>query len=76
VEEGKKKQLIRGDIDTGDVVLSYMGMVNQAVHSVCMPKLELQSRDDPPVSELHKADSIMEILLQGIAARREGGTSI
>jgi AcrR family transcriptional regulator len=76
VEEGKKKRLLRGDIDTGDVVLSYMGMVNQAIHSVCMSKLKLQSRDDPPVSELHKADSIMKILLEGIAARREGGTGI
>jgi AcrR family transcriptional regulator len=68
IEEGKKKGLIRGDIDTGDVVLSYMGMVNQAIQSVCMPQ-------DLPASPTGGADSIMKILLQGIAARPEGGDS-
>ena len=76
VDEGKKKQLIRGDIDTRDVVLSYLGMVNQAIHSVCMPKPELKSQDDHPLSEALRVESIMKILLQGIAARREGGTRI
>jgi AcrR family transcriptional regulator len=76
VEEGKRKHLIRGDIETRDVVLSYMGMVNQAVQSVCMPKFELKSQDDHPASQAKRADSIMKILLQGIAAHREGGTSI
>jgi len=76
VEEGKKKHLIRGDIDTSDVVLSYMGMVNQAVQSVCMPRFESDSRDDHPASPAQKAESIMKILLQGIAARPEGGNSI
>jgi len=75
VEEGKKNHLIRGDIDTRDVVLSYMGMVNQAVQSVCMPRFDSKSRNDPPASSAQKADSIMKILLQGIAARREGGDS-
>ena len=75
VEEGKKKRLIRGDIDTSDVVLSYMGMVNQAMHSVCMPRFEFKSQDDPPTSPTQKADSIMNILLQGIAVRPEGGDS-
>ncbi len=75
VEEGKKKRLIRGDIDTSEVVLSYMGMVNQAVHSVCMPRFEFRSQDDPPTSPARKADSIMNILLQGIAVRPEGGDS-
>jgi AcrR family transcriptional regulator len=73
VEEGKEKQLIRGDIDTRDVVLSYMGMVNQAVQSVCMPRFESDTRNDNPVTPVHKADSIMKILLQGIAERPEGG---
>jgi len=76
VEEGKKKRLIRGDIDTRDVVLSYMGMVNQAVQSVCMPKFESNSRDDPPAPQEQRAESIMKILLQGIAVRREGGNSL
>jgi AcrR family transcriptional regulator len=76
VEEGKKKQLIRGDIDTQDVVLSYMGMVNQAVQSVCMPKFESNSQDYQPASQEQRAESIMKILLQGIAIRREGGTNI
>ena len=76
VEEGKKKHLIRGDIDTLEVVLSYMGMVHQAMQSACMPRFELQSSEDFPASPAQKADSIMKILVQGIAARREGGTSI
>jgi TetR/AcrR family fatty acid metabolism transcriptional regulator len=75
VEEGKKNHLIRGDIDTRDVVLSYMGMVNEAVQSACMPRLDLNSQDDHPPSPAQKADSIMKILLQGIAARPEGGIS-
>jgi AcrR family transcriptional regulator len=75
VEEGKKNHLIRGDIDTRDVVLSYTGMVNQAVQSVCMPRFELNSQNDHPASPAQKADSIMKILLQGIAARPEGGIS-
>jgi AcrR family transcriptional regulator len=73
VVEGKKKHLIRGDIDTRDVVLSYMGMVNQAVHSVCMPRFESEGWDDPTASPSQRADSIMKILLQGIAAAPEGG---
>ena len=76
VEEGKKNHLIRGDINTRDVVLSYMGMVNQAVQSVCMPRFELNTQNDHPVSPAQTAGSIMKILLQGIAARPEGGTSI
>ena len=76
VEEGKKKHLIRGDIDTLEVVLSYMGMVHQAMQSACMPRFELQSSENSPASPAQKADSIMKILVQGIAARREGGTSI
>jgi AcrR family transcriptional regulator len=75
VEEGKKKHLIRGDIDSRDVVLSYMGMVNQAVQSVCMPRHESDAKDSPPASPAGKADSIMKILLQGIAARQEGESS-
>jgi AcrR family transcriptional regulator len=75
VEEGKKKQLIRGDIDTPDVVLSYMGMVNQAVQSACMPRFELNAQDDPTTSPARKAGSIMKILLQGIGTRPEGGDS-
>ena len=75
VEEGKNKHLIRGDIDTMEVVSSYMGMVHQAMQSACMPRFELKSQEDSPASPAQKADSIMKILLQGIAARREGGTS-
>jgi AcrR family transcriptional regulator len=75
VEEGKKKRLIRGDIDSRDVVLSYMGMVNQAVQSVCMAGFESDAQDDPPASPAQKAGSIMKILLQGIAAQPEGGSS-
>ena len=40
VEEGKRKKMIRGDIDTRDVVLSYVGMVNQAIHSVIMSRMD------------------------------------
>ncbi|MBN2551709.1 MAG: helix-turn-helix transcriptional regulator [Spirochaetales bacterium] len=40
VEEGKSKNMIRGDIDTRDVVSSYVGMVNQAIHSVCMSRMD------------------------------------
>ena len=75
VEEGKKKRLIRGDIDTRDVVLSYMGMVNQAMQAVCMPQFESNVQITHPASPAQKADSIMKILLQGIAAPPEGGIS-
>jgi hypothetical protein len=75
VEEGKEKHLIRGDIDTREVVLSYMGMVNQAVQSVCMPRFELDAQEDHPTSPTQKADTIMKILLQGVATRPEGGNS-
>ena len=73
VEEGKKNRLIRGDIDTRDVVLSYIGMVNQAVQSVCIPRFESEEPDDSPASPVHKAASIMRILLHGVAAAPEGG---
>ena len=90
VEEGKKKKLIRSDIDTRDVVLSYMGMVNQAVQSVCVSRMDTSrmdtssmdmSRMEEGFSEAREASpaervqAIMKILFQGIAAGPEGGNS-
>jgi AcrR family transcriptional regulator len=76
VEEGKKKGQIRNDIVTREVVLGYMGMVNQAVQSVCLPRFASFAsfdRDVQPVSPAEKAGAIMKILLHGIAAGPEGG---
>ena len=75
VEEGKEKGLIRGDIQTRDVVFSYMGMVTQAVQSVCMPRVANIASDEPTVPPQKKAEAIMKILVQGIAARPEGGNN-
>jgi AcrR family transcriptional regulator len=75
VEEGKEKKLIRGDIDSADVVLGYMGIVNAVMQSVCMPEFAKSLADQKSASPAQKARSIMEILVQGIAARAEGGSS-
>jgi len=76
IEEGKAKGLIRGDIDTGDVVFSYMGMVNQAVQSVCMLRAGKVPPGEHKTSPQNKTEAIMKILVQGIAARSEGGKNV
>lgn len=76
IEEGKAKGLIRGDIDTGDVVFSYMGMVNQAVQSVCMLWAGKVPPGEHKTSPQNKTEAIMKILVQGIAARSEGGKKV
>ncbi|UCF96299.1 MAG: TetR/AcrR family transcriptional regulator [Spirochaetaceae bacterium] len=75
VEEGKRQKKIRGDIDTRDVVLSYMGMVNQAVQSACLARMGKIPPEERRVSPAQKAEAIMKILVQGIAAGSEGGSS-
>jgi len=76
IEEGKAKGLIRGDIDTADVVFSYMGMVNQAVQSVCMLWAGKVPPGEHKTSPQNKTEAIMKILVQGIAARSEGGKNV
>jgi len=76
IEEGKAKGLIRGDIDTGDVVFSYIGMVNQAVQSVCMFRAGKVPPGEHKVPPQKKAEAIMKILVQGITAGPEGGKSV
>ena len=76
VEEGKAKSLIRGDIDTGDVVFGYIGMVNQAVQSMCMHRVAKIAPEVHKASPQKKAEAIMKILVQGIAARPEGGKEV
>ena len=74
VEEGKSMRLIRGDIDTWEVVSSYMGMVNQAVQSVCMAQMgRKDGLDSRRVSPAKRTEAIMKILVQGIASERHGG---
>ena len=73
VEEGKAKGLIRSDIDTRDMVLSFMGMVNEAVRSVCLARISSSAADRSRSSAAERAGAIMKILTQGIAVQPEGG---
>jgi TetR/AcrR family fatty acid metabolism transcriptional regulator len=73
VEEGKAGGFIRGDIDTRDVVFSYMGMVNQAMQSVFFARMGKKLSTAPAASAAETAQAIMKILVQGIAAKPEGG---
>jgi AcrR family transcriptional regulator len=74
VEEGKSIGLIRGDIDSWDVVLSYMGMVNQAVRSVCMAQVgRKDGLGERRASPAKRTEAIMKILVQGIASATDGG---
>jgi TetR/AcrR family fatty acid metabolism transcriptional regulator len=76
VDEGKARGLIRDDIHTPDVVFGYMGMVTQAVQSVCMPRVAKIAPEEHKGSPQKKAEAIMKILVQGIAARPEGGMNV
>ena len=73
VEEGKAGGFIRGDINTRDVVLSYMGMVNQAMQTVFFARMGKKLSSAPPASAPETARTIMKVLTQGIAAKPEGG---
>ncbi len=74
VEEGKGKGLIRSDIDTRDMVLSFMGMVNETVRSICMARMSSSAADQSRTTAAKRAGAIMKILTQGIAVLPEGGT--
>jgi AcrR family transcriptional regulator len=75
VEEGKAKGLIRGDIQTRDVVFSYMGMVNQAVQAAYLTRMGKNLSSTPGASAAETAQAIMKILVQGIAAGPDKGDS-
>ena len=63
VERGKQEKMFRADISSRDMVHSFTGMVNFTMQSV------LFSAPEEPVDAASKAEAIMCIFLEGVAAR-------
>jgi AcrR family transcriptional regulator len=73
VDEGKRQGGIRRDVESQSIALSFLGMVNQAIHSPSRFGLEGAAVEVPPLVPEQTADTIMRILLEGISSSGERG---
>lgn len=70
MEEARHRGIVRGDIPTHDLVLSYVGAVTQAAQELMMQAglcAPAQSELPPSGDAVSRADVIMKILVEGIA---------
>jgi len=64
VERGKRKGVIRSDLKTEDIVLSFDGIVTNAIR-----QLGIEANFTSPIDVEGRARSIMKVLLEGISGR-------
>jgi AcrR family transcriptional regulator len=60
IERAKEDELIRKDIDTEEIVYSYLGMIESAMDQMGFVKCE------PSLDVSKKVDTVMQILFEGI----------
>lgn len=64
VERGKRKGVIRSDLKTEDIVISFDGIVTNAIR-----QLGIEANFASPIEVEGRARSIMKVLLEGISGR-------
>ena len=64
VERGKRKGVIRSDLKTEDIVISFDGIVTNAIR-----QLGIEANFASPIDVEGRARSIMKVLLEGISGR-------
>jgi TetR/AcrR family fatty acid metabolism transcriptional regulator len=70
VEEGQRTGALRGDIEPRQIALAFLGMVNQAGQAfVRFGPVAPRRADAPQESPERMADTIMQILMEGVMQR-------
>ncbi len=64
VERGKRKGVIRSDLKTEDIVISFDGIVTNAIR-----QLGIEANFDSPIDVEGRARSIMKVLFEGISGK-------